>query len=147
MTLQYSFDDEEEPTFPPEYIDRRVDDWLMRLDDLFGQIRIWASANGWTVTDGDPAPMREKIMERAGVKERTQPSLFVRKAAGQEIWIRPKALWVIGANGRIDIYAGNRVFTLVDIADHFQPPRWVLHRVGGGTKGKPFDPKLLAGMV
>ncbi len=147
MTLYYSIDDVDEPEITPEYVNRRVDDWLTRLDDLFAQIRVWASANGWTVTDGGPAPMREELMERTGVKERKQPSLFVRKAAGAEIWIRPKALWVVGANGRVDIYAGNKVFTLVDVADYFQPPRWVLHRLGKGTKGEPFDPKLLADMV
>ncbi len=147
MTLHYPIDDVDEPEITPEYINRRVDDWLIRLDDLFAQIRDWAMANGWTVTDGGPAPMREELMKRPGVNKRKQPSLFVRTVAGKEIWIRPKGLWVIGANGRVDIYAGNKVFTLVDVADHFQAPQWVLHRLGNGTKGESFDPKLLADMI
>ncbi len=147
MSLHYSIDGVDEPEITPDYVNQRVEDWLKRLDDLFAQIKVWASANGWTVADGGASPMRGELMERTGVKQREQPSLYVRNAGGADIWIRPKGLWVIGANGRVDVYAGNKVYTLVDVADPLQTPQWVLHRVGMGTRGEPFDPKLLAGMV
>jgi hypothetical protein len=127
-------------------VNLRVNDWLKRLDDLFSQIKDWARANGWEVTDGTPVPMRDELMQRFRVK-REQPSLFVKNTKGARIWIRPKGLWVIGANGRVDVYAGNKVFTLLDGADQFEPPQWVLYRLGKGTKGEPFDPKQLADMV
>jgi hypothetical protein len=90
--------------------------------------------------------MREEMMERFGVAERKQPTLSVRSPTGGEIWIKPKGLWVIGANGRVDIYSRKGAFTLVDVADTFQMPQWVLHRIGK-TDGQPFNPQQLADMV
>ena len=77
-------------------------------------------------------------MQRCGITEREQPSLSVRSPQGAEIWIWPKALWVIGANGRVDIFSAKDVYVLVDVADEFQAPRWILHRVGK-MDGRPFD--------
>jgi len=80
------------------------------------------------------------------IGKRPQPTLTVLSPEGAKISIKPKGLWVIGANGRVDIYSGKGVFTLVDVADPFKAPKWVLHRVGQ-TDGRPFDPKQLAEMI
>jgi hypothetical protein len=109
-----------------KYVEKCVDDWLQRLDDLFKQIKTWAAANGWAAEDGAPTPMREEMMERYGVGERKQPTLFVRSDTGAQIWIKPKGLWVIGANGRVDIYSRKGAYTLVDVGEKFQTPQWVL---------------------
>src|ERR1019366_7471849 len=110
-----------------------------RLDTLFKQIKAWAAATGWTAEDGAPTPMHEEMMERFGVSERQQPTLRVRSGKGPEIWIKPKGLWVIGANGRVDMYSRKGAFALVDVADTFQAPQWVLHRIGK-RHGQPFNP-------
>jgi len=139
-------DDVEGREITAEYVNERVDDWLQRLDALFRQIKAWAAATGWTAEDGAPIPMREEKMERFGVAERKQPTLRVRSGKGPEIWIKPKGLWVIGANGRVDMYSRKGAFTLVDVADTFQAPQWVLHRIGK-RDGQPFNPQQLADMV
>lgn len=146
MGQEQPLDDLDEPQITAEDVDRRVDDWLRRLDGLFAEIKTWANANGWSVEDGAPIPMHEEPMERLGVRERQQPTLSLRSPEGAEVWIKPKGLWVIGANGRVDMYSRKGAFTLVDVADEFETPRWILHRIGQGA-GQPFEPGQVADMV
>jgi hypothetical protein len=130
-----------------DYVRKCVDDWLQRLNDLFNKVKDWAAANGWAAEDGAPIPMYEEMMERFGVPEHKQPTLSVRSATGQQIWIKPKGLWVIGANGRVDIYSPKGAYTLVDVGDRPQGgPKWVLHLIGD-RKGQLFNPEQLADMV
>lgn len=135
-----------EPEITAEYINRRVEDWLQRLGVLFKDIKDWAAANGWSVQDETPIPMNEELMQRFGVAAQPQPTLSIRAPKGAAIWIKPKGLWVIGANGRVDIYSQKGAFTLVDTADNFQSPEWVLYRVGE-RKGQKFDAAQLAGIA
>lgn len=139
------FDQEIEETTAEE-VEKCVDDWLKRLDDLFKKIKDWAVANGWTVENGPPIPMHEEMMERFGVAGRSQPTLSVRSDTGAQIWIQPKGLWVIGANGRVDMYSPKGAYALVDVGEKFQTPRWILYFIGN-EEGKPFDPRQLADMV
>ena len=127
-------------------VNARLDDWLRRLHTLFRAIKDWAASTGWRAEDGATISMHEEIMQMVGVADREQPTLHVRNSEGAEIWIKPKGLWVIGANGRVDMYSRKGAFILVDIADAFQPPQWVLHRIGKG-EGKSFDPGQLADMI
>lgn len=146
MSQHDPIDDVDEPEITAEYVNQRVEDWLQRLGDLFGQIKAWAKASGWSTEGGAAIPMHEELMVRFGVPAREQPSLTIRSPEGAEIWVKPKGLWVIGANGRVDFFSRKGAFTLVDIADPFEGSRWVLHRIGKGD-GRPFDPKQLADMV
>lgn len=90
--------------------------------------------------------MHEELMERFEIPEREQPNLSVRSPQGTEIWIKPKGLWVIGANGRVDLFSPKGVYTLADTADKFEPPHWVLHRVGH-VEAQIFEPNQLLQMV
>jgi hypothetical protein len=85
-------------------------------------------------------------MERFGVAECHQPTLFVRNDTGAQIWIEPKGLWVIGANGRVDMYSRKGAYTLADVGERCQLPQWVLYLIGN-REGQLSDPKQLADMV
>jgi hypothetical protein len=124
---------------------RRIDDWLHRLDELFGSIKTWATDQGWTFVQ-DAVPMYEQLMMDFNIGHRDQPSLRLVTTSNDLVWIKPKGLWVIGANGRIDIYSPKGAFVLVDVSEHFEPPRWILHHVGQG-KGEDFTPDQIAQMV
>jgi hypothetical protein len=102
-----------------ESVNERLDDWLQRLNALFAQIKTWAASIGWTVEDGAPILMHEEMMQRFGIADRSQPTLRVKNSDGAEIWIKPKGLWVIGANGRVDMYSRKGAFALVNVADVF----------------------------
>ena len=146
MSQHELIDDVEGREITAEYVNQRVDDWLKRLDSLFKQIEAWADANGWTTENGAAIEMREELMDKFGVAGRVHPTLSVRNSDGALIWIRPKGLWVIGANGRVDLFSRNGAFVLVDIAEAFQRPQWILHHIGKGD-GRPFRPGQLANMV
>lgn len=146
MSQHDPIDDVDEPKITAEHVNRRVEDWLQRLDDLFTEIKTWASANGWSVEDGEPIPMRGDLIERFEVSRSEQPSMSLRSPEGAQIWVKPKGLWVIGANGRVDLFSRKGAYTLVDVSDTFEEPRWILHHIGK-RDGHSFDPKQLADMI
>jgi len=130
----------------PAHVQRRVDDWLARLDALMTDIRRWAADHGWQAEDAAPIPMHEEPMQRAGVPEHQQPALHLRDPSGREVWVQPKALWVIGANGRVDIFSPLGIYRLIDRADPFAAPEWVLYQLGN-RQGRRFEPSDLAATV
>lgn len=147
MIRQDPIDDFEELEVTSQHVARRVDDWLERLTALVDDIKAWAAANGWKAIDGEPISMLEPLMERYGLQARQQPTLSLQHhTGGGMVSILPKGLWVIGANGRVDIYSPKGAFVLIDVADQFQPPQWTLHHLGKG-KGERFEPHLLAGLA
>jgi hypothetical protein len=147
MSQHHNIIDELNPEeLSPEYVRRRIDDWLERLENLFAEIKLWAKNNDWSAEEGAPAPLLDGLAERAGAGKFQQPTLSVRSPEGAIVWIKPKGLWVIGANGRVDIFSPKGAFTLIDVADAFDAPRWILHRVGE-SEGRSFCPDQVASMV
>lgn len=131
-----------DPEVTETYVRHRLDDWFKRLGTLLSDIRVWGHNHGWTVEDAAPIPMNEEIMQRFDIDERLQPAMTLRDPSHREIWVWPKALWVIGANGRVDIFSRKGVFVLIDRAEPFQPPQWCLYKAGQGY-GRVFDPDQL----
>ena len=145
MTQSDPIDDIDEPVLTTEQVQRRVRDWLDRLEALFGGIKVWAAENGWTVNES-MLPMLEETMRQYGVAAAVQPSLALASPNGSTVLVKPKALWVIGANGRVDIYSSRGTYVLVDVAEQFEPAQWRLHRLARWS-GRPFNPTQLAEMV
>ncbi len=148
MSYHDAMDDYDLPELTAQEVHERVEDWLRRLDELFGQIRTWAAAHGLTVKDGESRPMLEERMERVGEPAREQPTLVLRSAEGIEVSVKPKALWVIGANGRVDVLSRKSgVYVLIDRAEPLDPPQWILRKVGAGGDGRAFKPELLEELI
>ncbi len=133
-----------EPT--AEEVRAQLADWLRRLDDLYAAIETWATGQGWRIEDGEPAPLEDDRLQRLAIGPIQQPALVLHAPTGQRVSIRPKSLWVIGANGRIDIFAPGRVYVLIDVAEGMTPPRWLFHRLGRGPV-EPFTAEKLAAMI
>ena len=107
----------------PEYVERRIDDWKQRLNNLFSLIQQWLP-EGWEAKEGEPVVMHEKILKSAGVEQTTIPTLKVFNREGEEFVIEPRGLWVISANGQVDLkYSGER-YIIYDTADNFDQPEW-----------------------
>ena len=125
-----------------EYVEKRIDDWEQRLTNLYLIIRYWLP-DGWAATDGEPVAMYEKIMESAGVEQRNIHTLKIFNQAGDKINFAPKALWVIGANGRVDVkYNGQRYF-ICDYADNFEPPDWQVVNASNWRDVQPLSQEWL----
>lgn len=130
-----------------EDIQHRVDDWLGRLNALFRKTEQWAAEQGWAVSRADAVPMNEELMRQQGVSPAEQPVLRIDGPEGGYALFKPKGLWVIGANGRVDLYTSKGAFILVDKADEFRTPSWQLFRASGQPEGIPYAPELLTGLA
>ena len=44
--------------------------------------------------------------------------------AGQVVKLQPRALWIIGNNGRVDLKCDGGRYLIVDAAENFEEPDW-----------------------
>jgi hypothetical protein len=146
MQHAYPLDDIDEIEPTAEEVRAQVEHWLGRIDELYSAIETWAAGQGWRIEDGEPVPVEDERLERLAIGPVQQPTLVLHAPTGQRVSIRPKSLWVIGANGRIDIFAPGRVYVLIDVAESMAPPRWRFHRLGRGPI-EPFTAEKLASMI
>ena len=106
-----------------EHIRRRVDDWEVRLNGLYAMIGEWLP-DGWEARRGVLVVMHEKMMQKFGVEAKRLPTLELHSRSGQLVKLVPDALWVIGANGRVDLKGDGGRYIIIDTADNFEEPRW-----------------------
>ena len=130
-----------------EDVQERVADWLERLKGWFQETETWADEHGWTAFPMPSVPMNEDPMLAYKVRPAEQPVLKVQGPDGRYALFKPKGLWVIGANGRIDLYTSKGAFVLLDRAETFQEPLWRIFRATSEREGLPYDPALLADLV
>lgn len=133
-------------TITKELVESRVEDWKSRLSTLFRQVSDWALDNGWQVADSGTVEMHEELMQKYGVPATEQPTLRLDRGQGYLLF-KPKALWVIGANGRIDLYTSKGTFIIVDLAERGASPKWTIFRATHKRDGDRFTPEMLAGLV
>ena len=116
-------DDITDETIDARYVQRRVDDWEARVKRLYATVSNWLP-DGWTARAGAPVRMHEEMMRRFDVAARQIPSLLLANGSGKSVVLEPRGLWIIGANGRIDMKCGARHYLFVDIAGNFEAPQW-----------------------
>ncbi len=141
--LKYiSFEDDESislTVMDRDYINHRVSNWLSRIDNLYDQIQEWCRIIPNTTSSlGTPNVMNEKLMNDFAIEVKNMPVLNVLKQGELELVIRPKGLWVMGANGRIDILTSKGSRILVDMAENFSTPNWKLYS-GNRKENLDFD--------
>lgn len=56
-------------------------------------------------------------------------------------------LWVIGANGRIDILTKSGAYILVDVGEKEGPSNWKVYAPKNRKKGVDFDNKFIAELI
>lgn len=110
-------------TIDASHVLRRVEDWEARVNGLYAAIRAWLP-EGWTAREGAPVRMHEELMREFGVPARFIPTLLLENDAGRSAMLEPRALWIVGANGRVDMTIGGPHYLLVDVAGNFEAPRW-----------------------
>ena len=128
-------------------VERRVKDWLDRLNQMFSYTEIWAEEHGWSIIHPDAIIMNEELMVRSGVSQQKQPMLRLERADGGFALFKPKGLWVIGANGRIDLYTSQGAFVIVDQAEPFDNPVWKIYGSDKKKLGSIYSPEVLDEVV
>ncbi len=110
-------------TIDAEHIARRVDDWTRRVSGLYATIGGWLP-EGWQAREGKPVFMHEELMRKFGVGRKELPTLLLAGPGGNTVRLEPRALWIIGGNGRIDLKRDGRRYLIVDMAGNFEAPDW-----------------------
>lgn len=109
-----------------------VSDWEDRITDLFREVESWAQASGRLAEArwGRRQQRNEWLLQLTHVAPRELPTLDLDIHAGHRIWavsLLPSARWVVGANGRIDLFVGESHYLLVDMEGrNGQPSRWMI---------------------
>lgn len=106
-----------------DQIHRRVEDWIQRIDDLYLQIGRWLPA-GCSAERRRTKRMDEELMREFRMPPRDLPILDILMDGRHVATIEPRGLWIIGANGRLDLVIGQKHYVIVDDAENFDPPHW-----------------------
>jgi hypothetical protein len=106
-----------------DHVVRRIDDWLNRIGKLFASVETWLPS-GWRIAGTRTVKMDSDIMRRFGVEPRQIPALDMVSPDGRKASIEPEGLWIVGANGRLDLFYGHKHFVISDRAENFAPPDW-----------------------
>ena len=123
------------------YVQRRVDDWIRRLNSLYGELN--ASLPGGWSTESATVTMHEIIMRKFNVPPAILPALLFAHETGATASLEPGELWVIGANGRLYLTAGGQRYIVHDTADSFAPPAWEVCPAHDRWNREPFTPDWL----
>lgn len=110
-------------TISVEDIVRRVEDWETRVTDFYTMIDNWLP-DGWQACKGQPVFMHEELMREFGVERKEIPTHILTGRAGNSAQLEPRALWIIGTNGRIDLKRDDHRYLIVDMASNFNSPNW-----------------------
>jgi hypothetical protein len=105
------------------YIERRVNDWRSRVLMLYEQLRSWLPPQLSAETKST-VRIWERLMKEYEVAAIELPVLNI---YCENHWIAklvPRGLWIIGANGRLDLFTKNNQAIVVDRAGSFETPNW-----------------------
>ena len=132
-----------------EYITKRVADWEERILNLYSEVRSWVrSDSGYSFREGKIAMMHEGLMKEFEVPPKPIPTLDLFHNDSLKLSFKPKGLWIMGANGRIDILSlktGGLI--LIDKAENFQPPQWYLVENTNRDAEKKWSKELFSNLI
>lgn len=128
------------------YLDRRIDDWGIRLRTLYASVQNWLPA-GWSVKSEPSMMMHEELMRTHDMPARYVTALNLESNSGKSASLTPKGLWIIGANGRVDLRTPNGSYILVDVAESFLPSDWRVAPVADRSRTQPFDQNSLQAIL
>jgi len=94
------------------YVEQRLQDWTDRLQRLFAEVAEWVPPS-WQILHGDVIQRHEELMRRYGISPREVPTFTILKN-GHRIAFVPSALWIIGADGRVNVTVDATQYILAD---------------------------------
>jgi hypothetical protein len=135
-----------EAIITPEHVQRRVTDWAHRIDELYSQIESWLPA-GFSTQRHQTMLMHEEMMQRFCVPERRLPILEITHNGAIAATIEPRGLWIIGANGRLDMMVRNKQYIIVDTAENFASPSWVFTPLSNRQRRQPLTQQTFCSLL
>jgi hypothetical protein len=136
-----------------EQVLRRLRDWRDRVHNLYDEIERTIQGTHFRVDRQGKHTSHEELPQRVGLADDNQPKIdvlrIVRPDDTNAAILSPRGLWIIGANGRIDLrivppVGGSEAHILVDQSEPFtRPPKWIRMPIGSPFDREPFDPHWL----
>lgn len=125
-------------------VERRISDWVRRLAGLYDQL------DGWIAGLPDVSARREgqtqlieHPMKEAGVRPRTVPAWTALRGK-KRVSFSPSSLWILGANGRVNVITNSGAHVLVDLGGvEGGPSDWRLVDTSRRNMHRPFDRAVL----
>lgn len=112
-----------------DYLEDRINDWVCRLNDLYSMLEVWAkdyNIGEIQISRKDVPQAREELMQQFDVEPRNIPAIILSSETNR-VSIIPMGLWVIGANGRLNIKTNQNHYILIDVGGKDSAPsEWVL---------------------
>lgn len=121
-----------------EHVLNRVADWKERVSNLYSAI------SGWLPSDvqsevGSTVQMHEDLMKRFGIPSTSLPVLEFSRGERRLGKLVPIGLWIIGANGRVDLHAQTGHAIIVDRSENFSTPNWFIASADERRRTKSLD--------
>ena len=102
-----------------EYIESRVSDWRNRITNIFSLVKNYCSNYPQIeLVENKTTRMYEELMQKYDVSPADLPVLELRKNKELLASFKPMGLWVIGANGRIDILTKSGAYISLKKRNH-----------------------------
>jgi hypothetical protein len=131
----------------------RLRDWRDRVHELYDQIQEALGGSAFKCNRQGKHTSAEELPQRVGVGQADQPPIdilrILRPDGTNAATLHPRGLWIIGANGRIDLritpaVGAGETYMLVDQSAPFtRPAQWIRMPIGSPFDREPFDPHWL----
>ncbi|MGH7199051.1 MAG: hypothetical protein ACREJB_00495 [Planctomycetaceae bacterium] len=128
-----------------QQVQSRVSDWKKRLIQLFREIEEWAKAHPEQpeIIHSTIRQHQEYPLTQFKVPPADLPTLTLR-FSNREVRFVPHALWVLGANGWVDVVEGTHATTLVDKGGKDgEPSNWQIVVSDPRINMEPFSPEMI----
>ncbi len=138
---------EDGSTFNRAQVLERVVDWEKRINKLYDKVTQWAEDAGFRTERTRKVLMSEELMQKFAVPDRELPVLDILRESQTAASFVPLGLWIIGANGRINVVTHAGTHILIDRARELGKPEWTLVNRNDRRQFSPFDEAAFAKLV
>jgi len=136
-----------------EHVLQRLRDWRDRVHKLYDEIERVLQGTSFRTNREGKHISAEELPLRVGLTETELPKIdilrIVRPDSTNAAILYPRGLWIIGANGQIDLrilpsVGGSQNYVLLDQSEPFtRPAKWIRLPIGSPFDREPFDPHWL----
>lgn len=109
------------------HIEDRLADWRDRVEDLYSTLDSWLqNDNMYRIERSTPVFFNEEIIGKFDVDDAQLPSANLFRNNKLVASLKPKGLWAIGANGRVDLISKSKLIMLLDLSEQHKDSKWVI---------------------
>jgi len=132
------------PDLKREDVEARVNDWLVRIGQLYELVKNNVPVDRATACRVKRhVLMHEEMMQKFDIPAVQVPVLDVLEKNSIVVTFKPKGLWVVGANGRIDVLTQRASYIIIDAAAVFRPAHWMIYGPRKKASGEEFNVNTL----